>query len=153
MITKAIVEEIISPYEVRVRIPLLDRQKNTTLSTKTEDLNIATICTLPNCYCNPQVGDIVFVGFEDNTYYRVVILGYLCKEAMTPTYSDITFNSLQVKSSASLPEETTIGNVTSSELAKLEGVRESIQKQLDNLKEQQTRLLDAVFPKEPSEEN
>ena len=102
MITKAIVEEIISPYEVRVRIPLIDRQDNTTLATKTEDLNIATICSLPNCYCNPQVGDVVFVGFEDNTYYKVVILGYLSREAMTPTYSDITFNNLVVKNKTEL---------------------------------------------------
>ena len=39
MITKAIVEEVISPYQVRVRVPILDRSKKSSLSTKTENLN------------------------------------------------------------------------------------------------------------------
>ena len=59
MITRAIVEEIVSPYQVKVRIPLLDRAESSPMSTKKEDLNIATICSLPNCYVNMQVGDVV----------------------------------------------------------------------------------------------
>ena len=91
MITKAIVEEVLTPYQVRVRIPILDRVSSSELSTPTEELNIATICSLPNCYINVQKGDIVFVGFEDNTYRKAVILGHLSREACI-TYSDINLN-------------------------------------------------------------
>jgi hypothetical protein len=145
MITKAIVEEIISPYKVRVRIPLLDRPTHTPLSTKTQDLNTATICTLPNCYINLQVGDVVFVGFEDNTAYKAVVLGHLCKEAVT-TYADMILNTLEVNVAAKLPANTSIGNITATQLAYLEGLTDNIQGQLNSLKQDRDRLIKAVFP-------
>ena len=144
MITKAIVEEVLTPYQVRVRIPILDRVSSSELSTPTEELNIATICSLPNCYINVQKGDIVFVGFEDNTYRKAVILGHLSREACI-TYSDINLNSLVVNSEAKLPVTTHIGDVQPHQLAMLKGLTDNIQKQLDSLKEQQDRLLQAVF--------
>lgn len=145
MITKAIVEEVVSPYQVRVRIPTLNRLGSGSLSTKTEELNIATICSLPNCYVNPQVGDIVFVGFEDNTYYKAVVLGHLSREAMTNTYGDFNMNNIVVNASAKLPNDTQIGIVTSEELSMLSGVEANIQKQIENLREQITQLQNAVF--------
>lgn len=135
MITKAIVEEIISPYQVRIRIPLLDGVLASPMSTKQDSLNTATICTLPNCYMNIQVGDIVFVGFEDNTYYKAVVLGHLSREAMTDTYADVTFRNLQILDSATLPTETSIGDITFSEFSKLAGISENIQKQINMLKD------------------
>lgn len=135
MITKAIIEEILSPYEVKVRVPLLDRY-DSNLATSTENLNIATICSLPNCYINPQVGDIVFVGFEDNTYYKAVVLGHLCRPEMTSTYADVILNSLAVQGSTQLTSATSIGDVTAEQIACLSGVTDNIQKQLNALKEQ-----------------
>lgn len=128
MITKGIIEEIISPYEVRVRVPTLDRSLTSSIATATENLNIATICTLPNCYVNLQVGDVVFVGFEDNTYYKAVILGHLCREEST-TYADLILGNLTVKNGCK------IGDVTQSEISQLVGVRDNLQKQIDNLSE------------------
>ena len=136
MITRGIVEEIVSPYQVKVRIPLLDRAHDSPLSTSTESLNTATICCLPNCYMNMQVGDVVFVGFEDNTYYKAVILGHLSREVMSNTYSDVNLGTLTVISGADLPQSTTIGNVSSTEISRLSGVTENIQKQIDYLKDQ-----------------
>ena len=144
MITKAIVEEVLSPYEVKVRVPILDRSLSSSLATSTENLNTATICSLPNCYTNPQVGDVVFVGFEDNTYYKAVILGYLTREAMTPTYSDITFGNLTVNSFANLPLNTTIGDVTSQELVCLNGIKDNIQKQINNLEDKLNKIKDEL---------
>ena len=144
MITKAIVEEVISPYQVRVRIPLLDGAASSTMSTPTNQLNIATICSLPNCYINPQVGDIVFVGFEDNTYYKAVVLGHLSREAMTHTYTDAKLNSLIVNSFVELPEQTNIGNVTNTEISYLSGASGNLQKQIDILKQQVDMLLEIV---------
>lgn len=139
MITKAIVEEVLSPYQVRIRIPLLDRPAFTPLAAKTEELNVATICTLPNCYLNIQVGDIVFVGFEDNTAYKAVILGHLCREATT-TYASMAVDSLDVKSHAALPFDTTIGSITATELNYLYGTTGNIQGQLNALAKRLEKL-------------
>lgn len=136
MITKAIVEEVINPYQVKVRIPLLNRGTDSAMSTKSADLNTATICSLPNCYVNIHVGDVVFVGFEDNTTYKAVILGHLCKESQLPSYSTLTLNDVYVNGECVLTDKTTIGNVSSSELSCLQGTRDNLQKQLDFLYEQ-----------------
>ena len=148
MITKAIVEEVLSPYQVKIRVPLLDRLSTSGIGTPTKNLNIATICTLPNCYMNVQPGDIVFVGFEDNTYYKAVVLGHLCKEALTPTYSDVTFNDCTIRSKAILPVETTIGEVTSKNIACLQGASDNLQQQINLLKQQQEKIIAALFPEE-----
>ena len=145
MLTRGIIEDVLSPYKVKVRIPLLHRMDSANIATTTEDLNTATICSMPNCYINPQVGDIVFVAFEDNTYYKAVILGHLSRAAMTNTYGDFSMNSLLVNSSAKLPEETTIGSITSEELLMLSGLEGNIQKQLNNIKEQIEQLQTAVL--------
>lgn len=144
MITKAIVEEVLSPYQVRVRVPLLDRATHTPLATKTENLNVATICTLPNCYINVQVGDVVFVGFEDNTSYKAVILGHLSKEATT-TYADMILNSLEVTTKTKLSSDTSIGDITPLEISYLHGLSDNIQNQIDSLKSDISRLLQTSF--------
>ena len=135
MITKAIVEEVISPYQVKIRIPTLDKVEHSPLSTNSADLNIATICSLPNCYINVQVGDVVFVGFEDNTYYRAVILGHLCREAMSDSYADAIFGNIRIRASAELPQDTRIGELSYEQLLTLSGIQENIQKQIDSIKE------------------
>ena len=147
MITKAIVEEVLTPHQVRVRIPILDRPDFTPLSVKTENLNIATICTLPSCYVNLQVGDVVFVGFEDNTVHKVVVLGHLSREATT-THASMILSELQVGGTATLNYDTHIGEVTPAQLAALSHVREDIQKQIDMLKERQEKIYSAIFPEE-----
>ena len=134
MITRAIVEEVVSPYQVKIRVPLLDRGANTPLATSKESLNTATICSLPNCYINVQVGDVVFVAFEDKTYYKAVILGHLSRATMTDTYADVTFGELTVDRAAILPQDTTIGAVSSADIQMLQGVKDNLQKQIDSLK-------------------
>lgn len=148
MITRAIVEQIVSPYKVKIRIPLLDSVSSEGMSVSKDNLTVATICTLPNCYTNLQVGDVVFVGFEDNTYYRAVILGHLCREAMLPTYADVKLNNLDVVCSANLPRVTSIGDVTSTELSYLSGVTSNIQKQITALQEQQNVILEKLLSQE-----
>ena len=142
MITKAVVEEIVSPYQVKVRIPLFDKSDSSAQSRNTEDLNIATICSLPNCYINLQVGDIVFVGFEDNTYYKAVVLGHLCRNIESETYADLILSSLNVNMSAKLPQDTTIGDITTSELSCLQGITENIQKQINDINSKLTILFE-----------
>lgn len=139
MITKAIVEEIVSPHQVKVRIPTLDRATSSSIATSKDMLNIATICTLPNCYTNLKIGDVVFVGFEDNTYYKAIVLGHLSIDAMT-TFADLTLNSLEVNTSTKLPQNTSIGSVSSQELYCLTGLKDNVQKQIDNIEERLKQL-------------
>lgn len=131
MITKAIVEEVVSPYQVKVRVPILDKTSNAVLATSADSLNIATICTLPNCYINIKVGDIVFVAFEDNTYYKAVVLGHLCREATTTSYADITVDKITSNSTARFSDETYIGEVTPENIKQLVGCSDNIQEQLN----------------------
>lgn len=135
MITKGIVEELISPYQVRVRIPLLDGIPSDPNSTKTKDLGIATICSLPNCYLNVNLGDIVFISFEDNTRDKLLVLGVLSAENQNKTYSELTLSRLDVVNEVKLPAQTTIGNVTPEDIQKLTNLYDNVQKQLNSLKE------------------
>ena len=63
--------------------------------------------------------------------YKPVILGLLCHNDMDDSSSDATFSNIQIDSSASLPQQTSVGAVSSKELTALKGVRGSIQNQLD----------------------
>ena len=148
MITKAIIEELVSPYEVKVRIPIFDSVSSAAFSTKSENLHVATICSLPNCYVNLQVGDIVFIAFENATYDDVVVLGHLSREAMTKTYADITLRSLLVNDCAKLPTDTFIGSLTPAEISCLTGITSNIQKQISTLRDKQDRIFAKVFPEE-----
>ena len=134
MITRAIVEQIVSPYQLRVRIPLIDRSKNSSAATKTEDLTIATVCSLPRTNINLQPGDVVFVAFEDNQETDVVILGTLYRETLTETLMDQTLGGLVVTNFATLPPNTSIGDVSSSAIKSLKGADNlNIKEELDRL--------------------
>lgn len=137
MITKAIVEEIISPSQIRVRIPTLNAVQGAKQSTPTDELSIATICTLPNAKNLVSTGDIVYVGFEDNDLSKPVILGHLLRASSDKlfdgTLPDLQIRSLNVQYNASLPLATTIGGVSSNEIQYLRGVRNSLQQQIDDI--------------------
>lgn len=138
MITKAIVEEIISPYSIRVRIPTLNAIQGAQNSTPTNELSAATICTIPNARNNVQVGDIVFVGFEDNDLSKPIILGHLYKEnsenkEYAGTLLELMLNSIAIQFSASLPENTYIGEVQPYELQMLRGQTSNIKDQFDSI--------------------
>ena len=135
MITKGIIEQVLSPYEVKVRIPILNGIAGSSTSTSVDELNVATICTLPNCLLNLQVGDIVFVGFEDNTYYKAVILGCLLTESTSTTYGELDLNKLNIREEAHLPAQTSIGELSPVDLEHLLNTRENIQKQIDAINE------------------
>lgn len=142
MITKAIVEQVLDKYSIRVRIPTIDRTSQSSVHTKREDLNVALVCTLPGCDPNIQPGDIVYVALDDKNEDDAVILGYLYRSRMTGTRCDMILNDLSVTICASLPQETSIGNVTSQELSYLQGTTGNIQKQLDTIHSKLNRLLD-----------
>lgn len=133
MITKATVSEVIDNKTCKVRIPIFNQTKASALATPDNELSEATICTIPNYAPNVRVGDIVYVGFEDNDYGRPVLLGYLYTDKDIETYGDLVLGSLEVKTNATLPKDTSIGDVKSKELAYLQGLRSNIQGQIDSI--------------------
>ena len=124
MITKGIVEEIFA-NQVKVRVPTFDKISDSNSSTHYEDLSVATICTLPNCSPNLQVGDVVFVSFEDNSRLNPVILGFLYNSSSSNC--DISLNSLDVGISAVLSDDTSIGDVSSSNIKSLTNLHDNVQ--------------------------
>ena len=144
MITKAIVEKVIDNYNIRVRVPSLDRTYQSSVYTNNEDLNVAIVCTLPGCDPNIKGGDVVFVSLEETEEDRAVILGYLYRTKKTETLCDMLLSKLNVANVAVLPEDTTIGNVSSFELQQLSGIRGNVQLQITQLQEQVARLTQLI---------
>lgn len=135
MITRAIVEEILTPYQIRVRIPLIDRVSTAKTATKSKDLSVATICSLPRTDINLQPGDIVFVAFEDDGQEDVVILGTLYRETLTTTVMNQVLGNLTVNDRAIFPKDTTIGDVSAEALHSLKGAEYlNIKEELDAIK-------------------
>lgn len=135
MITKAIVEQIVDSYNIRVRIPIIDRTAKSSIHTSTENLNVATICTVGGCSPNLRVGDVVIVALDDTLEENVVILGSCYRDTPSYTYSDIIHNQLDVRVKCTLPEETTIGNVSAESLKHLSGAKDNLQRQITSLEE------------------
>lgn len=131
MITKGIVEEIVDSYYVKVRLPIYDGVPIGTTYVPTDDLNRATVCTLPSIRPHLKIGDVVFVGFEDNDLGKPIILGCLYRESTTGSVSNIIADSLTVNIDAHLSAETSIGDVTPNEIGSLKGIRDNIQGQID----------------------
>lgn len=143
MITRGIVEKLLDRYTIKVRMPLLNRMKQNSNSILSEDLNEAVVSVPPNFDPNINVGDVVFVAFEDNNFGKPVVIGYLYRSNMTPTYGDIILNSINVKIAANLSADTTIGDVSSTNISYLKGVTSNIQGQLNSLKDSDTILSNA----------
>lgn len=135
MVTKGIVEEVISPYSIRVRIPSIDRLYQSSVHVSKEALDVAVICTLPGCDINLQPGDIVIVS-SDEAEEDLIILGTLYRSKKTSTLTNFEIAILLVSDTATLPEATTIGNVDSTSLQCLAGCRYNLQKHLDDMQAQ-----------------
>lgn len=141
MITRAIVERVLPGNVAQVRIPILDAIKSAPQATPTDELSIATMCVIPNSYNHISVGDIVFVGFEDKDYGKPVILGQLFKEydtletSGTDTKLDLKLRSIDIASSANLPKNTVIGDVSAKEIQCLAGLEFNIAKALQEIEQ------------------
>lgn len=129
MVTKAIIEGIISDYEVTVSIPLLE-------TTSSE----ALICTLPQGRFIPKIGDVVFVAFEDYDIGRPVVIGCLFKESGNISEESLNLADLNVSSTTKLSKQTTIGEVKYTELQCLKGLTDNLQYTIDNLTSRIERL-------------
>ena len=137
MVCKAKIEEIISDYKVRVRVPTFHRGEESIGATPSLDTPVATICIPPSVYPSIRVGDTVWVDFEDDNVDKPVVMGILYSSGCFTTKSDIKCTSLEVKDSAILPENTSIGPITSQNISHLNGLNENVQQ---GLKDKDKRL-------------
>lgn len=135
MIRRAIVEEIIDPYLMKVRIPEVDRTKSSSTYVDTEDLEEMTVCVQAGITTSLNVGDIVIVSYDKYAPDEAVILGCLFREGLE-SFTDAKLNELIVFGKAELTKNTKIGDISYNELSSLSGIKDNVQKQLNDLQEQ-----------------
>lgn len=119
MITKGIVEDIVTPYLIKVRIPTLDGIEESAYGNSREELREATICTLNGTSNTVAKGDIVFVGFEDNDNSKPVILGHLQKSTTSDNKSNAILNDFTATGNITLSRNTSIGDISYRDLETL----------------------------------
>lgn len=152
MILKGFVESAVpnEPNKFYVRIPIINGIEGTANSTSKEDLAKATVCGIPGFTNLINIGDVVYIAFENDNYNNPVILGQLLTNLNPSTVNDknitetrpqivaksLSFYSDDGSESADLPYNTRIGNVTPVAISCLIGIKNNIQYQLDQLSAQ-----------------
>jgi hypothetical protein len=126
MLTKAYIQEVISPHSIRVRIPLFNKIANVDGATPNDELSIGCVCTLPNFITDAHVGDIVIVGFEEDNISKPVVLGYLSTPNRMDTMVDVECNRLTVNGDTTLTEHTTIGDVKPESIKCLKDLKDNV---------------------------
>ena len=112
MITKAFVESKIDNFTYKVRMPIFDRVVSAPQHTGFSDLSEAIVCTPKGINGTLDVGDVVLVGFEDNTASRPIILGHLYRDQLLEDDKVyINARNITVSDAASLPLATTINDI------------------------------------------
>lgn len=133
MVTKALIEKVLSKNEIKIRIPVLDKIETSDISVPYDLLPTATICSLPNFSYNLKQGDIVYVEFEDNDMGKPVILGL---QKNSTTKIDGFSQSLSVSGLSKIANIVSIGNIKSSEILFLDGLDRNVKDSLDEYKKQ-----------------
>ena len=108
MITKGVISEVINEFRVKVRIPIYDKFENVANATPKEDLAEAIFCTMPGIKIIPAVGDVVIVGFEENTQGKPVILGFLYSQNGLKSISNYKLDSLNVSGSITVGDNASL---------------------------------------------
>ena len=140
MLALGIVEQVNSQYSVKVRIPVLHKADGDVNATPTELLPDSSIATFSNSFPNYTVGTVVVVGFDRNDLTSPIVLGELCTINENDTQPDMKVGSINVSGTCSLPKNTIIGEVSSSDIAALKNTRANIQAQIDDLDRRITNL-------------
>lgn len=158
MITKGFVEEVLDNNSVKVRCPVFDG----ILSAEENNLNYssAPISSMSGVKCSINVGDVVFVGFENDDRFNPIVLGclYLGEGNRVSSETSMELESIDVLSSAKLSKNTSIGDVLEEDLANLTGLNNNIQeffndsddslekfdKDIDDLNEDLNTLFDDI---------
>ena len=132
MLCKAIIESKLSTYKFKVRIPSLHKGVESIGATPTQSIPTAIASISAGVYPALKTNDIVLVGFEDDNIDKPIIVGLLFTENAYNTGSDIISDSLQVKVNTVLPQETQIGEVTSTNIKHLKNLNNNVQEQFNS---------------------
>lgn len=117
MITRAYIEEQVDQFHYRVRIPIFDKAEESPQHTSFDELAIATVCVPKGLNNSLNIGDVVIVGFEDNSASRPIILGQLYRDALLrDPQLYINTTNISISDQAFLPYATNIGDIAFSEL-------------------------------------
>ena len=135
MLTKGYIQAVLSPHSVRVRLPIFNKVENVQGATPVEELATAPICTLPHFIQNPQVGDIVFVDFEEDQYSHPVVLGYLSIENNRPNFVSATLEDLTALGKTRLGTDTNIGEIDYKNIATLKGMEKLITEEFNSVRQ------------------
>ena len=126
MITKAYIQEVLSPHRVRVRIPLYHMIENVNGSVPSTLLPIATMAIQPNAKVLPEVGDVVIVAFEEDDLSSPIVIGYLYSPNECLSKLDIDCSSIIVGGDATLSSSTVIGDISYDNIECLKNQRDNI---------------------------
>ena len=112
MILKAFITQLpdYGDNKFKVRVPFLE--DNTT----NEMVFDALLCNQPGEYNGYQIGDCVFVSFENEKLNTAIILGklYIEDDMNVPNYHVV--NELNVTTKVTLPEDTKIGGYSADDI-------------------------------------
>lgn len=134
MVTKAYISEVISPYSVKIRIPLYNKINGVNGATPESELPLACVCTLPNYAISPVVGDIVIVGFEEDNISKPVIIGFLSRDKEYESSVNISCEDFKATGDISLSSQTSIGDVNSDNIKCLLNLKDNIKDTFEELK-------------------
>ena len=84
------------------------------------------------------------VTFENNDLSRPMVLGHLFSDNESITACSPVFNSLEVKYDTVLGSNTSIGEVTAEHIKALVGIKENIQQQINQMKNEISFLQDEI---------
>ena len=129
MIVKGIIEKKVGYNEYEVRVPIIDKVKGASLSS--ENLSIASVCSITNSSLDLNINDVVYINYENNDKSKPIIIGCLSNN----NRSSYLFDSITVSNSAKLPNNIKIGDITYSELSCLENSNDIIEDQITKINE------------------
>ena len=112
MLTKGYIVELSTSTnnKFKVRIPLFDSAGQDTL-TNEDNIVEATLCYEPSNLDSYEVGDCVFIEFENDEESKPVIIGKLYTTDSKGNRGLGNLSTLNVSSSATLPLDSTLGDV------------------------------------------
>ena len=116
-----------------MRIPSLHSNDPSLAITSPNETVPTAIVTIPaGLYPALKAGDTVIVGFEDDNTDKPIILGLLFSDSSYTTKADLSVSSAVVTVNVKLPEDTTIGKVTASNIKCLTGLKDNVQEKFNN---------------------
>lgn len=144
MLAKAFIQEVISPYSLRVRIPSVNKIEGVNGATPNNELYVAAVCSNPNFVINAHVGDVVILGFEDDDISKPIVLGYLSTNKSMETLTNMHCDEFKADGDISLSGQTSIGDVSPSSIHCLKNQKENISDEFHSVRRDAEELKKSI---------